>query len=66
MKINQGAAVIYLVGVDSTKIHDIFKKYKNRSNIPADNGSPSNTLIIIKPTRQFINIRMVDHTVLLV
>jgi hypothetical protein len=40
------AAVIYLVGVNYTKRHDFFLNINNTSNIPIDNRSPYNTLII--------------------
>jgi hypothetical protein len=36
----------------------VFLKYT--SNIPVDNGSPSNTLII-EPTRWFINITLIGN-----
>ena len=39
----ESTAAIYLVGVDSTKRHDIIFYIENRSNIPIDNGPPSNT-----------------------
>jgi hypothetical protein len=50
-------------GVDSTKRRILFFKVKNTSNIPVDNGSSLNTLII-KPTSRFINIAITMDTVL--
>ena len=43
-----GAAIAYLVGVDSTKTRIILFYLKNTSNIPVDNGSSLNIPITIK------------------
>ena len=61
IKWHRGATVIYLVGVYSTKRHDFNFLHKNRSNIPVDNGSPFNTLMI-KPTKRIINITIIKYT----
>ena len=49
-------------GVDSTKRWILFFKVKNTSNIPVDNGSSLNTLII-KPTSRFVNITIIVYIV---
>jgi hypothetical protein len=54
--------LIYLVGVDSIRETNIFYFLKNTSDIPVDNGSSLNTLII-KPTSRFINITITMDTV---
>jgi hypothetical protein len=54
-----GAAIIYLVGADSTKTQIIFILLKMMSNIPVDNGFPSNTLDV-KPTTILNNITIID------
>jgi hypothetical protein len=54
--------LIYLVGVDSIRETNIFYFLKNTSDIPVDNGSSLNTLII-KPTSRFINITISMDTV---
>jgi hypothetical protein len=54
--------LFYLVGVDSIRETNIFYFLKNTSDIPVDNGSSLNTLII-KPTSRFINITISMDTV---
>jgi hypothetical protein len=50
-------------GVDSTKRRIFLIFLKNTANIPVDNGSSLNTLII-KPTSRFVNITIIMDTVL--
>jgi hypothetical protein len=54
----------YLVGVDLLRDEFFNSFLKNTSNIPVDNGSSLNTLII-KPTSRFINIIIIMDTLLL-
>ena len=58
-----GAAIAYLVGVDSTKTRIILFYLKNTSNIPVDDGSSLNIPITVKIIA-LANVTVIETSVL--